>query len=813
MGVDRIAYIKDKYSVLEYARDTLGLPVRKSGDRCASIAPGPHHTNNAFVVYEDWWYDFSAGNGGDVIDLCAIARHGGDKGAAIHELAGEYGYSTSWRVYRSSLMDKIAYWHKRLRECDRHYCYRRGIKADTIDRLRIGYNPYEDRLIIPYWKNGYVAYYVGRDRSGKPEAAKYKKAKLDGLNENIAWGLHTFEPKRREEILRIISNTPEIITDGVKNTPLSVKKDVLEKFCIITEGAFDALSFEQEGFKVLSPISGYFSKSALKQVISLCKTQGCVYICFDSDKAGTKFQVKMAELLFRHRINFVCGTLPDGYKDISEYYESGGDLFELVESAKPGIAMLASHITDRDEFKKFVYEAARFVDEPELTELFENTTQFPKTWLAAVLKKALRPPMEKLIVQEIMQARSLKYVEGLGFYEYSHGVWVKRADNLIRGYLAALLGYWATGSKLDTVLKFLKAETTTEELFNRKAIFNFRNCVLDLPSGEQHEHSEIYMSSVQAGYDYDPEADCVLWKKFIREIMAEREASMLLLQEMTGYILYTNSSLQKCFFLMGDGANGKSVFLNVIRAVFGEENVSNVEMSSLIEPFQRINLINSLVNISTETSSNVKGAESIFKQIVVGDTINGCYKNKDFVNFNPRCVMISACNEYIKSRDTTSGFLRRICFIDFPCKFEGDNADPELESKLKIELAGIFNWAYEGYRRLCEQKHFTETPEQQVMMDEFVQIMNPVAAFIRETLSDRVGSIERKVLYEEYTSWCKSAGHEPQSRNKFMQSFRKTIKQLMPFVVEKKTLGLRCFEFPLRPLSDFIDEGQDEGLS
>lgn len=809
MGVDRIAYIKDKYSVLEYARDVLGLPVRKSGDRCMSIAPGEHHTNNAFVVYQDWWYDFSAGIGGDVIDLCAVARHGGDKGAAIRELAGDYGYSVEWEEYTQNLNSKIAYFHSQLRDSDRLYLYRRGIKKATVDRLRIGYNPQEDRLIIPYYKNGYVAYYVGRDRSGKSEASKYKKARLDGLNENIAWGLHTFEPKRREEILRIISNSSEIITEGMIKRDPSMIKSILEKFCIITEGAFDALSFEQEGFKVLSPISGYFSKSALKQVISLCKTQECVYICFDSDKAGTKFQVNMAQLLFRHRIKFVCGRLPEGYKDISEYYESGGDLFSLVELAKPGIEMLAAHITDRDELKKFVYEAARFVDEADLVELFDNLTQFPKTWLAAVLKKALRPPLEKQIIQEITKARSLKYVEGLGFYEYTHGVWEKRADNLIKSYLADILGYWANGGKLNSVLQYLKAETTTEELFNRKAIFNFRNCILDLPTGEQHEHNAGYMSSVQAKFDYDAKADCIRWKKFICEVMAEREASMLLLQEMVGYCLYTDSSLQKCFFLMGDGANGKSVFLNVIRAVFGEANVSNVEMSSLIEPFQRINLINSLVNISTETSSNVRGAESIFKQIVVGDTINGCYKNKDFVNFNPRCVMISACNEYIKSRDTTTGFLRRICFIDFPCKFEGEKADIELESKLKAELPGIFNWAYEGYKRLCEQKRFTETPEQQVMMDEFIQIMNPVAAFIRECLSDRVGQIERNVLYEEYTSWCKSAGHEAQSRNKFMQSFRKTIQQLMPHVEEKKVKGVRCFEFGFRPMSDFVDEDKD----
>ena len=815
MGLDRVSYIKDKYSVLDYARDVLGLPVRKSGDRCASIMPGPHKTTNAFVVYEDWWYDFSGGIGGDVIDLCAVARHDGNKGDAIRELGGDYG-GQDWAEYTQKLNDKIAYFHKHLRESDRRYLYRRGIKKETVDRLRIGYDEKEDRLIIPYYKNGYIAYYVGRDRSGNPEAAKYKKAYLDGLNENIAWGLHTFAPKRREEILSIVSKSPENDTDGMSKRDPSMTKSILEKFCIITEGAFDALSFEQEGFKVLSPISGYFSKEALKQVMSLCKTQECVFLCFDSDKAGTRFQVEMAKLLFRNRINFVCGTLPDGCKDVSEYYENSGDLFALVENAKPGIGMLSSRITDKDEFKKFVYDAARFVDEPELTELFANTKQFPKMWLAAVLKKALRPPIERMIIHEITKARSLKYVEGLGFYEYVHGVWQKRADNLIRNYLSELLGYWASGSKLDTLLKFLKAETTTEELFNRKPVFNFRNCVLNLETGESSKHSEAFMSSVQASYDYDEKADCPQWKKFISEIMADREPSMKLLQEMTGYILYSDSSLQKCFFLMGDGANGKSVFLNVIRAVFDEANVSNVEMSSLIEPFQRINLINSLVNISTETSSNVKGAESIFKQIVVGDTINGCYKNKDFVNFNPRCVIISACNEYIKSRDTTSGFLRRICFIDFPCKFEGERADLELESKLKTELSGIFNWAYEGYRRLKEQKHFTETPEQATMMDEFMQIMNPVAAFVKECLSEQTGRIERGELYLKYASWCKEAGHEAQSRNKFMQSFKKTLKQIMPFVHEKVIHGVRYFEFTeefdeskQRPISDFLSDDEN----
>lgn len=794
MAVDRIAHIKEKYRVLDYARDVLGLPVRYPGDRCMSIAPGPHKTNNAFVVYEDFWYDFSAGVGGDVIDLCAMTKHNGDKGAAIRDLAGDYGYSPDWIKYTQELGDKIAYFHSQLREEDIEYLAQRGITKETAERLMIGYDAQTDRLTFPYQKNGYPAYMASRDRSGKPEAAKYKKDKLDGLNENIPWGLHTFTPDHRT---------------WAEKTADERTKEILDKICAITEGAFDAFSFEQCGFKVLSPISGYFSKDALKQVIGLCKTQECVFICFDNDTAGSKFQENMAQILFQHRIKFVCGTLPEGYKDISEYYAAGGDLFSLIESAQPGIAMLASRITEREELVKFVNKAARYVDKPDLVELFENLTQFPKMWLSVVLKEALRPPTEKQVVQELMQKRSLKCVENLGFYEYTHGVWQRRADNLIKGYLSHILGHWTSGNRLSSLIKLLRAETTSEEQFNRQAIFNFRNGVLDLETGELKEHSEGYMSTVQVNYDYDPNADCPLFKKFIDEIMDKRDQSILQVQEMCGYILCSSNFLQKCFFLQGDGANGKSVLLNTLRRVIGEANVSNVEMSRLNEPFEIISLMTSLVNISTETSSNVKGAESVFKNIVAGDTISGCYKHKDYVKFAPRCKMISACNEYIKSRDTTEGFLRRIIFIDFPCKFEGAKADPDLEEKLRAELAGIFNWLYKGYLRLMKQKHFTETAEQQAMIKEFTQIMNPVADFIEERISSYSGRLTHSQTYKMYVDWCKETGHpNPLSQKSFTMKFRQTMKQQDLPMKEGAMGGERYYEFSskLRPLSDFVDE-------
>lgn len=49
---------------------------------------------------------------------------------------------------------------------------------------------------------------------------------------------------------------------------LADRQKMLDDIGVVAEGAFDALSFEQEGFKVLSPISGYFNKEAKNHAVS-----------------------------------------------------------------------------------------------------------------------------------------------------------------------------------------------------------------------------------------------------------------------------------------------------------------------------------------------------------------------------------------------------------------------------------------------------------------------------------------------------------------------------------------------------------------
>lgn len=742
--------IKRRVTCVDYA-SRAGLPIRRDGDRCASFLE-PGHNKTSCIFRNEYWYDFKAQAGGDVIDLCALVSHSGDKGAAFRELREIAGISesneySSWRDYTQNLCNLVQKWHEDLRPEDYQYLHSRAIGDETIKRNKIGWN---GRLVVPYFKNGYVCYYISRG-----DEPKYKKAKLDGLNENTPWGLHS------------IGKTETLI---------------------ITEGAFDALSFEQEGFSVLATMGGFFTKEQLKTVIAICRNMKRVIMIFDNDDAGHDFTVKLSEQLFKSRVKFEVGTVPNGKKDVSEYYTAGGDLNQIIDGAKNGLESMCETVRDdRDSFKSFAVNAGRFVPKPEMAELFAQAKPyFPVDWLKEVKKLAMAAPPESVICREVINDHKLLFNEGLGFFEYTSGYWKRRNDTEIQAFISAALGQYKTGSKLSSILKLIKSECVTTDVFNKRPVFNFQNGTLDLMTGAFRDPLESDMCSVQTSYPYDQSAVCPQWDRFMDEITDYKNDRKALLQEVAGYALFTDNSMQKCFFLIGSGANGKSVYLDILTRLFGDETISNIEMSGLIEPFQRIQLMDAILNISTETRSNVKGAESIFKQVIAGDMINGCFKNKDFVQFRPRAKFVMAGNDYFKPRDLSYGFLRRMGFVKFENRFVDDphgqhefQADKKIIDKLREELPGIFNWAYAGYKRLVQVGEFTETFDSEELLREFKEAINPIITFIEEleNLPDR---IIYKEIYNDYRQWCIMGGHNPMNRENFSKQFREVFLKEYP---------------------------------
>lgn len=752
-----IVKIKERINCVALAQQ-LGLPISKAGDRCVSPLRTGATNKTSFHVEDQFWFDFGDSRGGDVIDLLAELKYSGDKGAAIRELAKITGveddnkHSGNWVQYTQNLCNQIAFWQTKLTSDDRAYLHSRGLTDQTIETLKIGRTE-EGRLSIPYFKNGYVAYYCTRYLPGGayPES-KYRKMRRDDLCEHIVWGLDS----------------------------LSREGDTL----IIAEGAFDAISFYQENFPVISAITGHFSREQLPTVLSVAKQFRRVFIVYDDDSktsnAGEKFTQRMARILLRHRIPFVIGTVPAPYHDISDYYAAGNALEPLIVNAQDGLHYLISRITEFSELEQFCYSVCRHIKRTQLEELFTaiiKSERFNDRAVKSLYKSCTTAPPETIVADEIIRDHQLKFIHGVGFYEYSSGYWQHRLDGQIRNYVDDTLGEFATAQRVAAITRLVADRTLSTGEFNTKPVWNFINGTLELDTGVFRDHNPGDMCSIQASYPYDPDATCPHWEQFIRDIMDDRPVEMELLQFIPAYVLFQDNPHEKIFYLTGEGANGKSRYTMILRKLF-EPSVTNLTPREFTQKFDLIRLRDSVLNIAGEIRSDLSRSEESLKAISSGETISACYKGKDVIEFEPRAKLLFAGNGKLTSEDTSDGLARRLIIVDFPMRFveiprrpNERLVDIHLMDKLLPELSGIFNWVYRGYQLLRTVGYFTMTNNQVEMVQEFKRSSNPVLSFWEEQFTTHPPELENKQLYSDYRAWCAEAGVAPLGRNTFLTEF------------------------------------------
>lgn len=782
-----ISQIKDRLSCVEFAQRN-GLDIKFSGDRCVSpLRPGATN-KSSFMVHDDHWFDFGSGHGGDVIDLAALLLYNGNKGTAIRELGKLTGADTTedctaWMDYTNMLCSQIESYHQHLTERDREYLHQRGIKDETIDRVKLGRTE-EGRLCFPYWKNGYICYFATRALPGSAmQDKKYMKMQIPAneLCEHTVWGLHTLD------------------------------RDPQRNLLVIAEGAFDALSFDQENYSVLSAITGRFSRDQMPTLISIAKSFKQVFLVFDNDKishAGEAFTLSMTKLLTEYRIPCIVGKVPPTYKDVSEFYADNGNLSDIIDNATDGLEFLATSITDFAELEKFARKVCRYKSSPQVDQFFipiQRAGNHDADLLKSLIKDCKKPPLDDEIAREVLKEHKLLYNPNTSFYRYNGKCWTALTDTAVEGYIREKLGMYGTGPRLSSVLRVIKASVVTDQLFNRNPVMNFVNGTLELTDEEPYytfrEHKEADFCTYCLDYPFTPGAASTDWLTFIETVTDCDSKRMSLLQEFAGYVLYPDNRHQKCLALVGSGANGKSIYFNALTNVFGHSNVTNIGLSKLAQDFQAIHLLGSMLNISAEVKSNVNGAEETFKQIIGGDEIFACYKGKDYIKFKPRAKMILSLNNFPEVNDRSDAFARRLAFVEFPLKFvecptlpNERQLDPSLEFKFadNSHLPGIFNWVLEGYILLKSCGSLTETNEHEEKLMEFKEDSDPTLIFAQEVhIEDRVTYGE---LYAQYCQWCVQNNYKPEPSRKALRHIGKHFERYQPQLEQGKSNGEKVWK-------------------
>ena len=357
---------------------------------------------------------------------------------------------------------------------------------------------------------------------------------------------------------------------------------------------------------------------------------------------------------------------------------------------------------------------------------------------------------------------------------------------------------------LTQILKLMKSEMRIDNdspvtRFNTMPLVSFVNGTLhiDVNSGEIElkAHNKTDFNTVRLPYLYNKHAKCPKWLKFIDEITNGDKSAQAILQEFPGYALLPHCNFQKCLLLKGGGANGKSVYTEIISSILGGVGddargyVSYVEPSKFNETFRLMPFMHSFLNISSDTESDLRGGEGVFKRIVAGELLEDSYKFKDPVAFRTRTKLIMCCNNFPIVNDTSEGFIRRFLVVELPMHYVQNprphtnerKLDPFLCEALKEELPGIFNWIIEGMKRLIKNKGFSNSRKLQSLVHEFRSVNNPLYSFVEENMhvffnEDGSGKkLNKRDIFKAYVAWCEEEYSQPISARRFYSNLRSVL--------------------------------------
>jgi len=318
---------------------------------------------------------------------------------------------------------------------------------------------------------------------------------------------------------------------------------------------------------------------------------------------------------------------------------------------------------------------------------------------------------------------------------------------------------------------------------DRKNRLGFANGLLELDSGEFDQHTRAWFSLVCLPYAYDPAAECPRWLNVLNQNLEGDADRVHLLQEFFGYCLVNTTDAQRFMFLVGEGANGKSVVLAGLHAMLGPDNVSTVPLEDFGKRFAMAQTLGKLANISPEVGELDRTAEGTLKAFVSGDRMTFERKGKDAFSARPTARLVLSTNNTPRFSDKSEGVWRRLLLVPFTRQVPlGERVagmdKPEFWMNTG-EAPGILNWALEGLRRLQKNgMRFTEPAACRAAVQEHRVDSDPCRAFLEEHyVADPNGKpLLTAELCSKYRDWCEENGFKTVGSNNFSRQVKRVFR-------------------------------------
>lgn len=288
----------------------------------------------------------------------------------------------------------------------------------------------------------------------------------------------------------------------------------------------------------------------------------------------------------------------------------------------------------------------------------------------------------------------------------------------------------------------------------------------DTPEELVHEPAREDMITKMCGCSFNFDAACPQWERFMDEIFASDKELIRFVQKAVGYSLIGKIN-EKCFFFCyGDGSNGKTVFLNVLRAMFGDYG-QQASIRTFLKRRGDSEIRDDLVNLkgarfvtAVEPDENSKFDMEVMKPLTGNDPIRCRTLHQRQIEYLPEAKLWIAGNNKPLITETNTGAWDRVRLIPFTVSFVG-REDRGLEDKLRAELSGILNWAIRGYRMYLEEG--LDTPKcVREATEQYKVECNSLLSFIETHCVTKKGlglEVRTTLLHERYKGYCELEGY------------------------------------------------------
>lgn len=335
----------------------------------------------------------------------------------------------------------------------------------------------------------------------------------------------------------------------------------------------------------------------------------------------------------------------------------------------------------------------------------------------------------------------------------------------------------------------------------------FENGVLNIETMELLPFTPDMVIPNIIPHAWNPDAKCEAVDRVFDNISCGDIGMMLNLTEVIGLAMYRSCKFALCPILLGEGSNGKSTYIDMVRKVIGKHNVSALHPRDIGKRFQAGQLVGKLANLGDDISNEYVDGDACasIKAIAAGNEIYTDVKGGDGFTFSPYCLSVFSANKFPRLADTSYGMMRRLFPMGFHADFKASKADfdvniiDKVTSKEALEYLCVA--AVEGLRRVIEQNGMTANEESKqinrtVKLDNSTVLQWVDACEIRP--QDVCGRTSNDV-HEEYSRWCREHNLKPVGPRGMSSTFKSEwnikLEHLEHFMIDGKRTARRVFDF------------------